>query len=197
MITDWLRGYTRGMVDSMAWLLHSYGLSPNTITLIGMGGMFVIGLLLAQGYFLAGGLLMAIASSLDALDGGLARLTNRVTKFGAFLDSTTDRWAEAAIYGGLIWWYIGQGAKLEAMLVYATIIGSLLVSYIRARAEAVGIECKVGLFTRLERIVVLGFGLLFEQTFFEQMLVTLILLAVISNFTALQRLLHVYNKIGE
>jgi CDP-diacylglycerol--glycerol-3-phosphate 3-phosphatidyltransferase len=197
MITDWLRDYTRGMVDSMAWLLHSYGLNPNTITLIGMGGMFVIGLLLAQGYFLAGGLLMAIAGSLDALDGGLARLTNRVTKFGAFLDSTTDRWAEAAIYGGLIWWYIGQGAKLEAMLVYVTIIGSLLVSYIRARAEALDIECKVGIFTRFERIAVLGLGLLFEQTFFEQMLVTLILLAVISNFTALQRLLHVYNKIGE
>ena len=197
MITDWLRGQMRGYVESVAWLLHSYGLSPNTITLIGTTGMFIIGLLLAQGYFLAGGLLMAIVGSLDAVDGGLARLTNQVTKFGAFLDSTTDRWAEAAVYGGLLWWYIGQGAKLEAMLVYVTIIGSLLVSYIRARAEAVGMECKVGILTRFERMAVLGLGLLFEQTFFGQLQITLILLAVFSNFTAMQRLLHVYNQIGE
>lgn len=197
MIADWLRGQTRGIIDSIAWLLHSYGLSPNTITLMGTTGMFIIGLLLAQGYFLAGGLLMAIAGSLDVIDGGLARLANRVTKFGAFLDSTTDRWAEAAIYGGLLWWYLGQGAKLEAMLVYATIIGSLLVSYTRARAETLGIECKVGLFTRFERIAVLGLGLLFEQTFFGQLQITLILLAVFSNFTAIQRILHVYHQVGE
>ena len=197
MITDWLRGHIRGTVDSIAWVLHSVGLSPNAITLIGMTGMFIIGLFLAQGYFLAGGILMAVAGSFDALDGGLARLTNQVTKFGAFLDSTTDRWAEAAVYGGLLWWYIGQGAKLEAMLVYITIIGSLLVSYIRARAEAIDIECKVGIFTRFERLAVLGLGLLLEQTFFGQLQVTLILLAIISNFTAMQRLLHVYNQIGE
>lgn len=189
MLTDWLRVRTRGVVESIAALLHRLGLSPNALTLIGMAFMFGIGVLLSQGLFVTGALLLALAAAFDALDGGLARLTNRVTKFGAFLDSTTDRWAEAAIFGGLLWWYGAQGAQLEMMLVYASIIGSLLVSYTRARAEGLNVECKVGLFTRFERIVVLVLGLLSGQ-----MLIALVLLAVLSNFTALQRIWHVYGQ---
>ncbi len=190
MITDWLRGHTRGIVDSMASVLHRLGFKPNTVTLLGMISMCGIGLILSQGYLIIGGALMAIAASMDALDGGLARLTNEATKFGAFLDSTTDRWAEAAVYGGLLWFYTGQGAQLEVMLVYAAIIGSLLVSYTRSRAEALGVECDVGLFTRFERLAVLGLGLLSQQ-----MLIALVLLAVLSNFTAIQRILHVYGQL--
>jgi len=142
--------------------------------------------ILAQGYFLVGGILLAAAAAFDALDGSLARLTNSVTKFGAFLDSTTDRWAEAFVYGGLIWWFMENGLRVELMLTYAAIIGSLMVSYTRARAEGLGIDCKVGLFTRFERIAVLGIGLLFNQ-----MYIALILLALLSNFTAIQRIVHV------
>ena len=192
MLTDWLRLQTRGVVESMASVLHRLGFTPNAVTLMGMVCMFGIGLLLAQGYLIIGGALMAIAASMDALDGGLARLTNNTTKFGAFLDSTTDRWAEAAVYGGLLWWYTGQGAQLEVILVYAGIIGSLLVSYTRARAEAIGVECKVGLFTRFERLAVLGLGLLSQY-----MLIALVLLAVLANFTAIQRIWHVYGKLGK
>ncbi len=190
MITDWLRGRTQGLVATVAMLMHRLGLTPNGLTLIGTVFMFGIGLVLAQGNFVTGAVLVALAAAFDALDGSLARQTNRVTRFGAFLDSTTDRWAEAAIYGWLLWWYTGQGAQLEVMLVYAAIIGSLLVSYTRARAEGIGVECKVGLFTRFERIVVLIVGLVSGQ-----MLIALAVLAVLSNVTAIQRILHVYRQL--
>jgi len=108
--------------------------------------------------------LVIVTALLDALDGGLARYTNRVTPFGAFLDSSLDRYAEAALYGGLLWWYIQQGAHIEAMLVYAAIVGSIMVSYTRARAEGLGVECKVGLLTRFERIALLVLALLFTSS---------------------------------
>jgi CDP-diacylglycerol--glycerol-3-phosphate 3-phosphatidyltransferase len=190
MITDWLRGRTQGIVATLAMLMHRLGLTPNGLTLIGTVFMFGIGLVLAQGNFVTGAVLVALAAAFDALDGSLARQTNRVTRFGAFLDSTTDRWAEAAIYGGLLWWYTGLGAQMEVMLVYAAIIGSLLVSYTRARAEGIGVECKVGLFTRFERIVVLIVGLVSGQ-----MLIALAVLAVLSNVTAIQRILHVHRQL--
>lgn len=188
MIAEWLRGQTRGVVESIASVMNRLGLTPNALTLIGVGFMFGIGLVLAQGRFVLAAFLIAAAGAFDALDGGLARVTNRVTSFGAFLDSTMDRWAEAALYGGLLWWYSGQGnQQLELMLVYATIIGSLLVSYTRARAEGLGIDCKVGLFTRFERIMTLILGLLTGY-----MLPALVILALLSNLTAIQRVWHVY-----
>jgi CDP-diacylglycerol--glycerol-3-phosphate 3-phosphatidyltransferase len=186
MLSEWLRGQTKSIVDVLAGGLAKLGFTPNALTLLGTFFMLGIGVILSQGYFLAGGILMAAAAAFDALDGGVARLTNRVTKFGAFLDSTTDRWAEAFVYGGLLWWFMGQGLRVEVMLTYAAIIGSLMVSYTRARAEGLGVECKVGLFTRFERIAVLGLGLLFNQLY-----IAMIVLAVLSNFTAIQRIVHV------
>jgi CDP-diacylglycerol---glycerol-3-phosphate 3-phosphatidyltransferase len=190
MIAEWLRGRTRGIVEIAAGLLHRLGVTPNMLTLAGTTFMFGIGVVLAHGQFVLAAALIALAGIFDALDGGLARLTNRATRFGAMLDSTTDRWAEAALYGGLLWWYSGEGARLEVMLVYIAIIGSLLVSYTRARSEGLGVENKEGLFTRFERIVVLILGLLTGQ-----MVVALVLLAVLSNFTAIQRLWFVYQKL--
>lgn len=192
MLSDWLRGQTKSIVEVLAGGLGKLGFSPNALTLLGTVFMLGIGIILAQGYFLVGGVLMAAAAAFDALDGGLARLTNRVTKFGAFLDSTTDRWAEAFVYGGLLWWFMGQDRPVEVMLTYAAIIGSLMVSYTRARAEGLDIDCKVGLFTRFERIAVLGLGLLFNQ-----MYIALIVLAVLSNFTAIQRIVHVNKQMQE
>jgi CDP-diacylglycerol--glycerol-3-phosphate 3-phosphatidyltransferase len=192
MLSDWLRGHTRTLVEVLAGGLGKLGFSPNALTLLGTFFMLCIGIVLSQGHLLAGGLLMVAAAAFDALDGGLARITNRVTKFGAFLDSTTDRWAEAFVYGGLIWWFMEQGLRVELMLTYAAIIGSVMVSYTRARAEGLGVDCKVGLFTRFERIAVLGLGLLFNQ-----MYIALILLAILSNFTAIQRIWHVNKQLRD
>ncbi len=190
MISDWLRGQTRGLVEILAGAMARLGFSPNALTLVGTVFMFGIGLVLSQGNFLWGGILMIAAAAFDALDGGLARITNRVTKFGAFLDSTTDRWAESFLYAGLLWHFMQIGASTDAMLTYGAIIGSLMVSYTRARAEGLGVDCKVGLFTRFERIAVLALGLLFNQ-----MTVALAVLALLSNVTAIQRILHVQREL--
>ena len=125
------------------------------------------------------------------MDGTLARLAGRRSRFGAFLDSTVDRLSEAAIYLGLLVHYTQQGGRQESFLIYATIVGSLMVSYARARAECIGIECKMGILTRFERAVVLVVGLILNQ-----MLITLWIMAILSNFTALQRMYHVWRATG-
>ncbi|GAP63437.1 MAG: CDP-alcohol phosphatidyltransferase family protein [Ardenticatenia bacterium] len=189
MLSEWLRKQTRGVVNGVAAVLAKSGVTPNQLTVVGFLLISSVGVLLARGMFREAGVLIIVTALFDALDGGLARYTNRVTPFGAFLDSTLDRYAEAALYGGLLWWYMQQGAHVEAMLVYAAIVGSIMVSYTRARAEGIGVECKVGLFTRFERIAVLVFALLFNL-----LTPALVVLAIFSNVTALQRMWHVYRQ---
>ena len=121
----------------------------------------------------------------------MARLAGRKSRFGAFLDSTVDRLSEAVIYLGLLVHYTQHGGRQESFLIYATIVGSLMVSYARARAEGLGIECKRGILTRFERVVVLVVGLILNQ-----MLIALWILAILSNFTALQRIYHVWLDTG-
>ncbi|NOZ06820.1 MAG: CDP-alcohol phosphatidyltransferase family protein [Chloroflexi bacterium] len=159
------------------------------LTIFGFLLMIPIGVILAWGHFRAGAILILLAGAFDGLDGALARLTDRVTSFGAFLDSTLDRYAEGVLYLGLLFFYLQQGQNLEVVLIYLTIVGSLLVSYTRARAEGVGVSCKVGLFTRFERIAVLVLGLLSGW-----MRPALVILALLSHVTALQRMWHVYRQ---
>lgn len=124
----------------------------------------------------------------DAIDGALARLGERTSRFGAFLDSTLDRFSEAVIYLGLFIYFLGQDDTLALVLVFVTVVGSLMVSYTRARAEGIGVPLKAGLFTRFERIFLLVVGLLFNQL----IIVALGLLALFSNLTALQRMYLVW-----
>lgn len=187
MLSEWLRARTAGLVSGIARGVAATGLSPNMLTVLGFLFMLVVAAVLARGAFLLGGILLILASLFDALDGSVARVTGRVTRFGGFLDSTLDRWAEAALYGGLIWWFWQQGLGRELALAYAAIVGSLMVSYTRARAEGLGVECKVGWFTRFERIAVLILGLLLNQVG-----IALVILALLSNLTAVQRVWHVY-----
>jgi CDP-diacylglycerol--glycerol-3-phosphate 3-phosphatidyltransferase len=134
-----------------------------------------------------GGLLVPLVALFDALDGTLARLTGRRSRFGAFLDSTMDRFSEAILYLGLLIFYTRLGAGREILLIYATIVGSLMVSYARARAEGLGLDCKVGLLTRLERVAVLTIALILDQVS-----AALWILAILTNFTAFQRMYHVW-----
>ncbi|GAH63631.1 unnamed protein product, partial [marine sediment metagenome] len=117
--------------------------------------------------FLLPGFVVLIAAFFDILDGALARRTNQTTHFGAVLDSTLDRLAEAVVLLGILFLYAREQAVAEILLVSLALLGSLLVSYIRARAEAVGLECQVGLFTRAERVIVLALGLLLNQIDFQ------------------------------
>jgi CDP-diacylglycerol--glycerol-3-phosphate 3-phosphatidyltransferase len=180
-----IRARTRGLLTSIVSPLARAGVSPNVLTIVGFLAMVGVAWVLAQGYERWAGLLVIAVGLFDALDGALARSTGKTSSFGAFLDSTLDRFAEIALYLGLL--YLYRGDTLASVLVYLAITGSLMVSYTRARAEGLGLECKVGLFTRLERLGVLVLGLLLERT-----LLALFVLAVFSNLTALQRMWHVW-----
>jgi len=180
-----IRARTRGLLTSIVSPLARAGVSPNVLTIVGFLAMVGVAWVLAQGYERPAGLLVIAVGLFDALDGALARSTGKTSSFGAFLDSTLDRFAEIALYLGLL--YLYHGDTLASVLVYLAITGSLMVSYTRARAEGLGLECKVGFFTRLERLGVLVLGLLLERT-----LLALLVLAVFSNLTALQRMWHVW-----
>lgn len=193
MLSNLVRRRAQALLNSIALALNALGLSPNGLTLIGFIAMCLIGLILANGYMALGGVLIIAAGIFDALDGTLARLTNRVSKFGAFLDSTTDRFAEGAIFLGIMFWYMQHGLTFVAYLTYLTLLGSLMVSYARARAEGIGVECKEGMMTRFERISLLVIGLVLSAVFGDTpILVVLAILAIFTNLTAVQRMWLVY-----
>jgi CDP-diacylglycerol--glycerol-3-phosphate 3-phosphatidyltransferase len=193
LLSNLVRQRAQSFLNIFARGLGSIGLTPNKLTLIGFFAMCGIGILLAYGHFALGGVLIVAAGIFDALDGSLARLTNRVTKFGAFLDSTTDRFAEGALYFGILYWFLQQGSIYVAYLVFLTLLGSLMVSYTRARAEGIGVEMKEGLMTRFERITLLVIGLLLTAAFGSApILIVLGILAILTNATAVQRMWLVY-----
>jgi len=169
---------------------------PNTLTIFGFLLNFGVAWLLSQGYFLYGGVLILAAGIFDLLDGAVARVMGKVTKFGALLDSTLDRYSEAVILFGLLWYYTRQQCiSEEAILIFSTVIGSLLVSYVRARAEGLKLDAEVGIFRRTLRITTLSLGLLLSPLNPELTLrVTLWVLAVGTNFTAVHRLVYVWSK---
>ena len=162
------------------------GISPNMLTVAGCLLNFGVGAILALGYTQIGGVLVLVVGAFDMLDGALARATGRSTRFGAFLDSTLDRYSEVAVFFGILVAASLRGDTVVVGLTYAAAVGSLMVSYARARAEGLQLTCDVGLLQRPERIIVLGLGLIVG-------LVTpaLVILAVLTNVTAIQRILHV------
>ncbi|MBC7263961.1 MAG: CDP-alcohol phosphatidyltransferase family protein [Chloroflexi bacterium] len=187
MLSERLRRWSQRFITPMAVTIGKLGLSPNMLTILGFLLNMAVASVLASGTLRAGGVLVILASLFDTLDGAVARATNRVSVFGAFFDSVLDRYSEAALYFGLLVWYIRLGFTEGIFLVYATLIGSFLVSYTRARAEGVGIECREGWFTRFERLTVLILGLLTLQ-----LRLALWVLAICSNLTAVQRIWHVW-----
>ena len=188
MFTAWVRKVFRGIIEPIARFLARLGFSANTLTILGALLTLADSLLIAKGYLRIAGVVLILSSSFDALDGTLARQTGGATRFGAFLDSVLDRVSEAAIFLAIAWWYMEQPGKIEEFLAYVTIVGSFLVSYARARAEGLDIDCKVGLFTRVERALVLILALLFNL-----IAPALWLLAIGTVTTAIHRALHVYN----
>ncbi len=193
MLSNLIRQRAQAALNIVARALGNLGMTPNSLTMIGFLAMCGIGVVLAFGNFALGGGLIILAGIFDALDGSLARLTNRVTKFGAFLDSTTDRFAEGALYFGIMYAFMQRGMNWVAYLVFFTLLGSLMVSYARARAEGIGVEMKEGLMTRFERIALLIIGLLLTVFYGDApLLIVLGILAVFTNLTAIQRMWLVY-----
>lgn len=164
-------------------ILSRIGVTPNALTLIGLGVSIVAAYVIAIGHFFIGGLLVLLSGLFDLLDGALASFNKQATNFGAILDSTVDRISEAAIFCGLLFYFMSKGNNLEITLIFLVVVGSFLVSYVRARAEGLDLECQVGWFTRAERIVVLTIGLLLNQ-----ILIILWILTVFVYVTVFQRL---------
>jgi len=190
MISKYGRGWIAAPLGQIAVWLERTGISPNALTLIGFFLTVVVAVVLGTGQLLWGGLLLIFAALFDTLDGALARHAGKTTIFGAFLDSVMDRFSESVTLVALIWYFSGQAdGRTPVILLAVTIVGSLMVSYTRARAEAVNIECKEGFFQRTERIIVLILGLVTGW-----MLPVLWILAIFTNITAVQRIYDVYRK---
>ncbi|NWF78109.1 MAG: CDP-alcohol phosphatidyltransferase family protein [Chloroflexi bacterium] len=188
-LIDIRRNLAYRITNPIVGILGKSGITPNALTLINLALNIVAAYVIATGHFLPGGVLVLVSGLFDLLDGALARFTRQTTKFGAILDSTVDRISEAAILCGLLIWHLARGGNLEIMLIFAVLIGSFLVSYIRARAEGLGWQCQVGLFTRAERVIVLAIGLLVNQIF-----IALCVLAVFVFITVVQRLIYLWKQ---
>jgi CDP-diacylglycerol---glycerol-3-phosphate 3-phosphatidyltransferase len=188
-LTDQARIKFGWILTQPAAFLNRLGLMPNTVTLFGLIGNTIGALLLASGHIVWGGIVILLMGPIDALDGAMARQRGEPTEFGAFVDSVTDRYSELVIFGGLIIYFQQQNNLLYVILGYLAAAGSVLVSYVRARAQSLGHETKVGILTRMERYLVLVPGLLLNFPH-----VSLWIIAILANFTALQRIWDVRRK---
>lgn len=179
--------------------LARLGVTPNTLTVLGLLLSVLTAFVIAQGFLLAGGLLVLFAGIFDMFDGALARARNAATTFGAFFDSTLDRYSESIILFGLLCytlrvpdlhdrlWPFSSEQPWMIVLIYIAVVGSLMVSYAKARAEGLGLECKTGLLARPERVVILAIGLLTGASIWA-----LLLLAVFANVTAIERIAYIW-----
>ena len=190
-LTDRVRGLMRGLLDPIAQGLHRLGVHPDAVTFFGLVLVFGAALLIGNGFLQIGGLLLLLALPLDAVDGALARAMQRSDQFGAVLDSSLDRYADGFIFASLSYYFAVNDRFDMLLLALAALLGSLLVSYVRARAEGIGVDIKVGLFTRLERTATIVLMLLLPFL----LEIGVVLLAIGTNFTALQRLWFVYRTL--
>lgn len=184
--TDFLRRIFKNLLNRLAGFLNKIGIKPNYITIAGLIGNLIAGILIARGMLLWGGLIALIAGPFDALDGAIARLRGEDGSYGAFVDSVTDRYSEIALYGGLLVYFNQTGTWGDALLVFFSVVGSIMVSYTRARAEALGYSAKIGLLTRVERYLILIPGIIIGYP-----RIALWILAILTNLTAFQRIWYV------
>jgi CDP-diacylglycerol--glycerol-3-phosphate 3-phosphatidyltransferase len=179
--------------DPVVTVLEKTHITPNALTVIGMLITFVASALVALKHPFAAGWVVLFAGLFDMLDGALARRTNKVSKFGGVLDSTLDRVSEASVLIGIAVFFANRGSVWGVAVTGITLIGSQLPSYIRSKAENLNINGEIGLFTRPERVIILALGLLLAGIS-NILLIALIIIAVLSFFTAGQRLVHIWNK---
>jgi CDP-diacylglycerol---glycerol-3-phosphate 3-phosphatidyltransferase len=167
--------------------------SPNALTITGLVIIIAASVMVAFNYLLVGGLLILLSGLFDILDGAVARYSRKMTRFGGVMDSTFDRFSEGVLFLGLLVLYVPRGELLFPILIVLSLIFSFLISYIRARAEGAGINCEVGFFTRTERVLIMVVALIVAAFIPDwPILVALVILAVFSLVTVIQRLVHVY-----
>lgn len=188
--SDFLRKVFSIPLNFFANLFMKLGFLPNHLTVIGMAGSLVGAYFVAQGQFTLGGLIIFSMGSFDVLDGTLARMMDKKDPFGPMLDSVTDRYIDIFVFGGLAYYYSLQENHLLILLTFIALSGSIMVSYSRARAESLGIEVKLGVFTRTERFFIMVPAIIFNIA-----PIGLWILAVGANFTALRRIFYVRKEL--
>lgn len=185
------------LLHPLVGALVRYHLNPNWFTTLSFFVIVYSALEFARGSLRLAAVVLLAGGLLDMLDGAVARASNRVTRFGALYDSTLDRYAEIMIFFGIAYYFVnktGQGSEhglLVSMVVFIAMAGSLMVSYVRARAEGLTFECKVGILQRAERLIGISIGALINDNWLIGMLV---LIAVLANFTAIQRLYYIWRS---
>jgi len=200
MFSRRIQQWSRHLVTQVIRPMARFGITPNMLTGIGLLLSLLTAVVIAQGFLFIGGLLVLLAGIFDMFDGAMARVQHTATTFGAFFDSTLDRYSESIIMFGLLWYTLQRPTNFRDMFwptsheqiwmisfIYIAIVGSLMVSYTKARAEGLGIECKIGLLARPERVILLAIGLLFGASVW-----ILAALAVFSNVTAVERIVAVW-----
>lgn len=187
-MNDRTKNRLRVLIQPPVRLLAALHVAPDAVTAAGLVLSIGAGYLLSRGSFIWGGVVLVIAGISDTLDGELARRSNHAHRFGAFLDSSLDRLSEFAVFFGIFWHY--RASPGMAALVFATLFASVAVSYVRARAEGIGVECKVGLFERPVRFVFLVAGVFFSR----YLSIALWVIMVGSAVTVVQRMIHVMGK---
>lgn len=187
--SDFLRVVFKGFLDSVGATLNRTGLTPISVTLFGVAGSVLAGYFVLAGHISLGGVVMLVAWPIDALDGTMARLRGEASDWGAFVDSVSDRYSELIVLGALLYHFATTNQHLLEVVTFAAAAGSVLVSYVKARAEAQSFSAKEGLLTRAERYLVLGPCLLFNIP-----AVGVWVVAILANFTALQRIWFVRSQ---
>jgi CDP-diacylglycerol--glycerol-3-phosphate 3-phosphatidyltransferase len=199
-VQQWARALAVWIVKPLA----HWGITPNMLTGVGFLLSLVTAFVIAQGHLVIGGLLVLFAGIFDMFDGAVARVSNTASTFGAFFDSTLDRYSESVILFGLLYYALQHPGLKDALwpapheqswmisFIFIAVVGSLMVSYTKARAEGLGIECKTGLLARPERVVLLALGLISSTSIWA-----LALLAVLSNVTAVERMITVWHTIRQ
>jgi len=183
---EWTRQVLEKGAAPIARVLARLRITPNQVSATGFILNLVAAVLVATGDLAAAGVVYLVAGCMDLMDGTLARVTHQATRFGAFFDSTMDRVSEGVVFAAITYRFAVDGSGVLAAVVVLALLGSLLVSYVRARAEGLGGKCKVGLVTRAERVVLLAVGLLSGL-----LPETIVLLAVMTGVTVVQRVHYV------
>ena len=188
MLSAWLGHF---LDKPLAPVAKRIPLNPNLITIAGLFITALAAIMIPSNLF-AGGLLILAGGAFDMLDGLVARANGKRTRFGAFLDSTLDRYSDSMLFIGVSWYFYNTGSIAGALLSIGGLVGSLAISYARARAEGLGIDCKVGLLERPERVILLALGCLTGAVF-----PVIVIIFILSHFTVIQRIVYVYGQLKD
>jgi CDP-diacylglycerol--glycerol-3-phosphate 3-phosphatidyltransferase len=199
LLPDIIKKWYIGLINPLIAFFIRREVNPNHLTTMGLLIQFIATYFLATGSFIIGGCLILAAGTCDIIDGQIARNRRVSTKFGALYDSTLDRYAEFAMFFGIGFYLINKQFYFSSIIAFIALGGSLMTSYIRARSEVMGLDCKVGIMQRPERVVYIGFASIFSAFWKEMpypLIIVIGIIAVMSNFTAVQRMVYIYRLTG-